>query len=95
LVLRTLCEEHIRRESRGRQRKLAFFSARALHAAQNDVKFVQTHAGKVSLKPLGRLAGSKGRALGVSPLQTSIYKTTFLKQKKAKFLQKIRLFLRI
>jgi len=40
-------EEHIRREPRGRQRKLAFFSARALYAAQNDVKFSRTHAAKV------------------------------------------------
>ena len=42
-----MCEEHIRRKPRDRQRKLAFFSARVLNAAQNDVKFVQTHAVKV------------------------------------------------
>ena len=77
MVLRTLCEERIRREPRGRQRELALFSARELHAAQNDVKFVQTHAGKVSLKPLGRLAGSKGRALGV-PLSIKPGKGTYV-----------------
>jgi len=42
-----LCEERLRREPRGRQRKLAFFSARGAFAAQNDVKFSRTHAAKV------------------------------------------------
>jgi len=36
-------------------------------SSQNDVKFQQTNATKVSVKPFQRLAGSKGRALGVSP----------------------------
>jgi len=36
-----------------------------LYAAQNDVKFQQTNAAKVSVKPFQRLAGSKGRALGI------------------------------
>jgi len=63
LVLRTLCEERLRREPRGRQRKLAFFSARALYAAQNDVKFKRTHARKVFAQPF-----SKGwRGVGQSP----------------------------
>ena len=39
-------KEHVRRESRGGQRELALFSASGL-AAQNDVKFAQTHSAKV------------------------------------------------
>jgi len=54
LVLRTLCEEHIRREPRDRQRELALFSARALYAAQNDVKFSRTHARKVFAQPFSK-----------------------------------------
>ncbi len=57
LVLRTLCEEHMRREPRGRQRKLAFFSARVLYAAQNDVKFLQTNSAKVLIQLFQKLAG--------------------------------------
>jgi len=54
LVLRTLCEERIRREPRGRQRELALFSARALYAAQNDAKFKRTHARKVFAQPFSK-----------------------------------------
>ena len=39
-------KEHVRRESRSGQRELALFSASRL-AAQNDVKFKQTHSAKV------------------------------------------------
>jgi len=82
LVLRTLCEERLRREPRDRQRELALFSARALCAAQNDVMFMRTHARKVLVKFFQKLAGSKGRALGVLPYKHQFILRSLSKEAK-------------
>jgi len=72
LVLRTLCEERLRREPRGRQRELALFSARGAFAAQNDVKFAHTHARKVLVKFFQKLAGCGAEPHIVSPTNINL-----------------------
>jgi len=47
---------------------------RALCAAQNDVKFAHTHARKVSVKPLGRLAGGGAEPHIVFPINIKLPK---------------------